>query len=103
MSRSGEPGSPRRNMQGLLNLFCSSISPRRGDLVLGDKPSRLGECVSPKQEPVCVLSDLVAHLAQARFIVWARVHLAQARASRLSESSIKLIWSVEVHRLGEVS
>jgi len=57
MSRSGEPGSLKRNMQGLENLPYSTISLRRGDLVLGDKSSRLGECASPKREfvRVCVV------------------------------------------------
>jgi len=47
--------------------LCSSISLRRGNLVLGDRSSRLGECDLPKRESVCVSSVLVAHLAQAGF------------------------------------
>jgi len=49
--------------------LCLSSSLRRGDLVLGDRPSPLGECDSPKRESVCVSSVLVAHLAQAGFVV----------------------------------
>ena len=54
MSRSGEPDSPKRNMQGLETLPYSTISLRRGVLVLGDRSSRLGEYVSPKREFVCI-------------------------------------------------
>jgi len=49
----------------------SARASRSGEviLVLGDRPSRLGECASPKRELACVLCGLVAPLAQARFIV----------------------------------
>jgi len=52
-------------LQGLSFRLCSSISLKRGNLVLGDRPSCLGECASPKRELACVLCVLVAYLVQA--------------------------------------
>ena len=49
-SRSSEPGSPRRDMQGLVPLFCSRLSLRQKVFGLGERPSRLGEWASPKRE-----------------------------------------------------
>jgi len=49
-SRSGELDSPRRDSQRHEYWFYSSISLGRGKLVLGDRPSRLGECASLRRE-----------------------------------------------------
>jgi len=99
-SRSIKPDSPRQELQRRNIRFFSSISLRRGVLILGDWLSRLGECVSPKREPVC-LSVLDAPPAQARFFVlgknasrsrercdsWAKCDLTQVSVTRLSECS----------------
>ena len=63
-------------------------------MVLGDRPSRLGECVSPKREPVCVLSDLVAHLAQAGFIVLGESASRSGKSLSPKREFKKLMWSV---------
>jgi len=68
-SCSGEPGSPRREYHILKLCYSSSISLRWGNLVLGNILSRLGEWVSPKREPVSVISGLVVRLAQVGLTV----------------------------------
>ena len=85
-SRSGEPGLPRRDMQGLVFLPYSRLSPRRRISGLGERSSCLGEWVSPKREFERV-GNSVWHPAQAGIpIFWAKECLAQARASRLART-----------------
>jgi len=75
-------------------MFCSSISLRRGDLVLGDRTSHLGECVSPKREPVCVLSDLVAHLAQVGFTILGESVSHSSESLSPKREFEKLMWFI---------
>jgi len=49
-SHSSEPGSPRRDMQGLIFLPYLRLSLRRMIMGLGERSSRLAEWVSPKRE-----------------------------------------------------
>jgi len=70
------------------NLFCSSVSLKRKILSLGDRPSHLGECASPKRE-----------IASIGMILFER--LTQARAPRLSKHS-RIGWVFCLtRRLGE--
>jgi len=64
-SRSSEPDSPRRDLQRRDHWFYSSFSLIRGKLVLGDRPSRLGECASLWRESVYVRGCGWGSLAQA--------------------------------------
>jgi len=80
--------SLRRELQRLSFEFCSCISPRQCDLVLGDKSSRLSEYASPKREFVCNCVDWMNNSRRRGWLLfWAGVRLVQARPSRLSEIS----------------
>ncbi|QCE06757.1 hypothetical protein DEO72_LG9g1771 [Vigna unguiculata] len=58
-----------------------------GDLILGDRPSRLGKCVSPKREPMCGLSDFGC-TSRARCISYERgMGSPKREGTRLSETS----------------
>ena len=87
MSHSSEPGSPRRDMQGLVPLFCLRLSLRRRIFGLGERSSRLGEWVSPKRELERVgCFGLGIPLRRGSHFL-AKECLAKVIVSRLSEKS----------------
>ena len=86
--RSGELGSPRQDMQGLVPFVCSRLSLRQRMFGLGERSSRLGEWVSPKRELERVgWFGLGIPLRREIPLFWAKEYLAQARVSRLSENA----------------
>jgi len=56
-------------------------------MVLGDRPSHLGECASPKRELMKVRSFCLSIFLRREALWWVKEHPAQARAPRLSENS----------------
>ena len=100
-SRSSKPGSPGRDYQRLEHCLCSSVSLRRRILVLGDKPSRLGECASHKRELVSVGWFCLGISPRHEALFWAKKCLAQARVPRLSENSKNDLMFCLIRCLGE--
>jgi len=86
MSRSSEPGSPRRDMEGLVPLFGLRLSLRRRIFGLGERSSRLAEWVSPKRELERIGWFGLGIPLRRRSHFLAKECLAQARVSRLGEN-----------------
>ncbi|QCE00196.1 hypothetical protein DEO72_LG7g1483 [Vigna unguiculata] len=61
-------------------------------MVLGDRPSHLGECASPKRELMKVRSFCLSIFLRREALWWVKEHPAQARAPRLSENSRNYWW-----------
>ena len=91
ISRSGEPGLPRRDYRRLKYCFCSSVSLRRRNLVLSDKPTRLAERVSFKRESANVWRLCLGLSLRREALFWAKEYLAQVRVPRLSKNPKKVL------------
>ena len=55
---------------------------------MGDRSSSLGECASPKREPVSVGRLCLSISLRREALYWVKEYLAQARDPRLGENSM---------------
>ena len=99
--RPSESLSPKRKSQNLILGFYSRVSLRRPILVLSDTLTRSGENGSLKRghDETCHIFRSNPRLGEGLW-VWANEGHAQARRSRLSESSWRAIVSHSLRRGG---